>query len=126
MEINTLKPAAPAPTYTAPKRTDVAKETAPQSASAEYDSVTQNQQVNDLPKAEQQRLDTVIKSAHSFKNTYAVSDLKFTIFKDSSGQFITRFTSLKDGSVKYVPEPDMLQFMDSASERRAAILEMQA
>lgn len=127
MELNALKPATGAtPAFSAPKRTDVAKDIIPQSTNAEYDSVVQNQQVSDLPEAEKQRLDTVVKAAHSFRNAYAVSDLKFTIFKDASGQFITRFTSLKDGSVKYVPEPDILQFMENASDRRAALVEMQA
>ncbi|MEI7668846.1 MAG: hypothetical protein WCJ33_02040 [Pseudomonadota bacterium] len=49
------------------------------------------------------------KAALSFKNTYAVSDTEFTIFKDSSGQYITRYTSLRDGSVTYVPEPVLIR-----------------
>jgi hypothetical protein len=126
MEINALKPNSQPATYAAPKRSDVSKEAIPHSSNVEYDSVTQNQRVDELPKAEQQRLDTVVKAAHSFRNAYAVSDLKFTIFKDASGQFITRFTSLKDGSVKYVPEPDILQFMENASDRRAVLVEVQA
>lgn len=127
MELNALKPATGASSaFSVPKRTDVARDIVPHSTNAEYDSVVQNQQISDMPEAEKQRLDTVIKAAHSFRNAYAVSDLKFTIFKDASGQFITRFTSLKDGSVKYVPEPDILQFMENASDRRAALIEMQA
>ena len=34
-------------------------------------------------------------------NFYAVSDVSFTIFKDLDGDYVTRYTSLKDGSVKY-------------------------
>jgi hypothetical protein len=45
-----------------------------------------------------------------FTDTFAVSDKTFTIFKDSSGQYITRFTSLVDGSVTYLPEPEILKF----------------
>jgi hypothetical protein len=41
--------------------------------------------------------------ASSFKNTYAVSDKQFTIFKDATGKYITRYVSLRDGSVTYVP-----------------------
>jgi ABC-type Zn2+ transport system substrate-binding protein/surface adhesin len=39
----------------------------------------------------------------SLQDTYAVSDKKFTIFKDANGQYITRYISLRDGSVTYVP-----------------------
>lgn len=128
MEISAIKSTANStPAFSAPKRSDATKDLQqPQASSAAYDSVTQVQQVKDLPEAEKQRLDTVIKAAHSFRNSFVVSDLKFTIFKDNSGQFITRFTSLKDGSVKYVPEPDILQFMENAGDRRAALIEMQA
>lgn len=48
----------------------------------------------------------------SFRSEYAVSDSSFTIYKDSSGRFITRVTSLKDGSVSYYPEPEMLRRME--------------
>jgi hypothetical protein len=46
----------------------------------------------------------------NFKDVFVVGDSRFTIFKDVSGQFITRFTSLRDGTVTYVPEPDILRF----------------
>lgn len=42
-------------------------------------------------------------------NAYVVSDHSVTIFKDSTGQFITRLRNLKDGRVSYYPEPDMLR-----------------
>ena len=74
----------------------------------EFDPVTVQQQVPSAHAAEKQRLDTVLKAAKMFRDVYAVSDTSFSIFKDASGQFITRFTSLKDGSVTYIPEPDML------------------
>lgn len=38
---------------------------------------------------------------------FAVSDKRFTIYKQG-GQFFTRFTSLRDGSVQTIPEPHML------------------
>ncbi len=124
MEINALKPSAAGQNFPAPRRSETPS--IPQPTNATADVVVQNQQVTDLPKAEQQRLDTVIRAAQSFQNSYAVSDLKFTIFKDNSGQYITRFTSLKDGSVKYVPEPDILQFMQTNSDRKAAVIALQA
>ena len=44
---------------------------------------------------------------------FVVSDQRFTIFTDATGQLITRFTSLRDGSVTYVPEPDLLARLES-------------
>ena len=54
-------------------------------------------------------------AALSFKDTYAVSDTKFTIFKDATGQFITRYTSLRDGSVTYVPQPVLLRQIQAST-----------
>jgi hypothetical protein len=45
------------------------------------------------------------KAAVSFESTYAVSDTKFALYKDASGQLITRYVSLRDGSVTYLPAP---------------------
>lgn len=40
---------------------------------------------------------------------YPLGDQKFTIYKDTlSGQYVTRFTSLRDGSVTYYPARDVL------------------
>ncbi len=41
--------------------------------------------------------------ASSFRNDYAVSDKQFSIFKDATGKYITRYVSLRDGSITYVP-----------------------
>lgn len=61
-----------------------------------------------------------------FKDVYAVSDSTFTIFKDSSGQYITRYTSLRDGKVTYIPEPQMLQYMESRAQARQSLVEISA
>ena len=60
---------------------------------------------------ENKRLEQLQKAAQTmFKDVYAVSDTTFTIFKDATGQYITRFHSLRDGKVTYIPEPRMLQY----------------
>ncbi len=66
----------------------------------------------DLKRAEERRMAEIRKTVEreAFKETFAVRDNRFTIFKDTSGQIITRFTSLRDGSVTYVPEPEILRF----------------
>ena len=65
--------------------------------------------------AEQQRLQAIEQASRNFfKDVYAVSDTSFTIYKDQSGQFITRYTSLRDGKVTYVPEQTILQYAQLA------------
>lgn len=59
-----------------------------------------------------------------FKDVYAVRDNKFAIYKDSTGQFVTRFTNLRDGSVSYIPEPDMMQYLESRGQQRRALVKM--
>ncbi len=59
--------------------------------------------------AERRRLEAVQKAAQEIANTFVVSDKTFTIFKDITGQYITRFTSLRDGKVTYIPEPELLR-----------------
>ncbi len=61
-------------------------------------------------------------AALSFKNVYAVSDTDFSIFKDATGKYITRYVSLRDGSVTYIPEPTLLkQIQMHGSSGRIAI-----
>lgn len=81
----------------------------------------------DIPKAEQRRFERVKQASQSFfKDVYAVNDHTFTIFKDSTGQYITRFTSLRDGKVTYIPEPQLLQQMQSQRGVAEALIEIQA
>lgn len=74
---------------------------------------------------EMKRQEAVSRAAESFfKDVYAVSDTTFTIFKDSSGQYITRYTSLRDGKVTYIPEPDMMAYMERRMQAREALVEI--
>lgn len=63
----------------------------------------------DAAAAEHRRFEAVQRAARNVANLFVVSDRRFTIFKDSSGQYITRFTSLRDGQVTYIPEPELLR-----------------
>ena len=64
-----------------------------------------------VPDVEQQRYERLQRAAQQlFDNVYAVSDTTFSIFKDSTGQYVTRFTSLRDGRVTYIPEPKVLDY----------------
>lgn len=58
------------------------------------------------------RLALVNEGARNYvADTFVVSDTTFTIFKDPySGEYITRFRSLRDGTVTYVPEREVLNY----------------
>ncbi len=76
---------------------------------------------------EQKRYEQVAKAAEAyFKDLYAVSDTRFTIYKDATGQYITRYTSLRDGKVTYIPEPSLLQYMERNRSSRESLIEIQA
>jgi hypothetical protein len=66
--------------------------------------------------AEQQRFQAVQRLSQQMVDPYVVSDRTFTIFKDATGQYITRFTSLRDGKVTYIPEPNLFR-MGGESEK---------
>ena len=70
----------------------------------------------DQQMAERQRLQTVQRLSQQVSDIFVVSDRTFTIFKDATGQYITRFTSLRDGKVTYIPEPNLFR-MGGESEK---------
>ena len=123
MEINAVaKQAAPAPAFAAPKRAEAVKEVVqPQAANAEADPIVNEQQVKDLSHVEKQRLDTVIQGAQQMKRNMGATGQTFSIFKDSNGQFITRFTNKATGAVTYVPEPNILKFAESGNPSLVAV-----
>jgi hypothetical protein len=59
--------------------------------------------------AEQKRFEAVKAASQSAPNVYPLGDRTFTIFKDSSGQYVTRYYSMTTGKVSYVPEPETLK-----------------
>lgn len=77
----------------------------------------------DAQAAEQKRVEAVRRLSQDIANVYVVSDMKFTIFKDASGQYITRFTSLRDGKVTYIPEPTLFK---SGGSSTASLLSIEA
>ncbi len=70
--------------------------------------------------AEQKRFEALQKMAQNTANVYVVSDRTFSLFKDATGQYITRFTSLRDGKITYIPEPEM--FKQSHTSAEAAVV----
>ena len=87
---------------------------------------TDNSRPGNEPKpeaVEQRRYEQVTRAAEAFfKDVYAVSDMRFTIYKDTAGQYITRYTSLRDGKVTYIPEPTLLQYQRSRNQTRDSLI----
>lgn len=75
--------------------------------------------------AEQQRYERVAAAAQKVAgDPYPISDKSFTIFKDASGQYVTRYTSLRDGRVTYVPELKVLQQFEAQQASLKASLKL--
>jgi hypothetical protein len=81
------------------------------------DQVGYNAQV-----AEQKRADAVQALSQQAADNYVLGDQEFTIFKDVTGQYITRFTSLRDGKVTYFPEPVLYKAASSGGDSGPAPL----
>ncbi len=73
------------------------------------------------------RYEQLMRAAQSFfRDTFVVSDKTFAIFKDASGQYVTRYKSLRDGRVTYIPEQRLLQAFESSQRAQAAVLRIKA
>lgn len=104
-------PALPAPKAEAPIAAPLGGANVPE-VKAEEVPVT-----FDAKTAEDRRIAAIRRAAQQVANTYVVSDKTFSLFKDTTGQYITRFTSLRDGRVTYIPEPELFKMSGgSASE----------
>ena len=79
--------------------------------------------------AEQRRFDRVNQAAAALAgfDPYPISDKIFTIYKDASSQYVTRYTSLRDGRVTYIPEQRLLvAFEQKQAQLREAVLTLNA
>lgn len=75
----------------------------------------------ELPALGPSREERVAAALESIRNSFAVSDSRFTIFRDITGDFITRITSLRDGSVTTVPEKTLFELAVARDARFAEI-----
>ena len=64
---------------------------------------------------EQKRAEAVKVLSQQVANDFVLGDTSFTIFKDSTGKYITRFTSLRDGKVTYIPETSLYKLGSSSA-----------
>lgn len=70
--------------------------------------------------------EAAIRQAIERANLFVLSDQRFTIYKDISGQYITRFTSLRDGRVTYIPEPNVLSWLNQAGNSAEPMIRLDA
>jgi hypothetical protein len=70
----------------------------------------------DAQVAEQKRAAAVQEMSQQVADVYVLGDQSFTIFKDVTGQYITRFTSLRDGKVTYFPEPVIYKMSNATGD----------
>jgi hypothetical protein len=75
---------------------------------------------------DKQRADAVAQAATVVRDYFAVSDTRFTIFKNGSGEFITKFTSLRDGSITYFPEPELFKLYGKISGGSSSLFKTNA
>ena len=80
----------------------------------------------DAAAAEQARAATVQRLAQQIANVFVLGDSHFSLFKDSTGQYITRFTSLRDGKVTYIPEPTLFKMGSSSGMDTTQLLTIKA
>ena len=79
-----------------------------------------------VPDVEAQRVQKLQQAARQFfDDVYAVSDTTFSIFKDATGQYVTRFTSLRDGRVTYIPEPKIIEYASRRLQAAPAAIEIE-
>lgn len=93
---------------------------------AQQPVLPQAQTAFDAGAAEQTRLETIQRLAQQIANVYVIGDQTFSLFKDVTGQYITRFTSLRDGKVTYIPEPTLFKLSGASGGESAALLKIQA
>lgn len=68
----------------------------------------------------------VKQASKAMQNYYPLSDTTFSIYKDQTGQYITRFVNDRTGEVTYIPEPDVLAFLEKKRAMRQANLDVMA
>ncbi len=106
------------PSYTPPVPTTANTDSAPVIVPPKQPAPVQSSSATAVPTPDihAQYEAAIRQTVLSFKNFYAISDKEFSIFKDASGQYITRYVSLRDGTVTYTPAPVFIRNMQAAGE----------
>lgn len=100
---------------------------APADAPARSEDTAPEIQAPAVPSAqelERMRQAQAEQAARVIADYFVVSDVRFTIFKDASGQYVTRFTSLQDGTVHYIPEPNLIKLYAQLTGKDPSLLQL--
>lgn len=125
MDTNMVQISGAATSYQAPAAVPAVKVPSATGMFAPKNTQQPEEQKYDPKQSEQTRFDNMKAASQAMmSDIFVVSDTKFTIFKDSSGQLVTRFTSLRDGKISYYPEPEMLAYWDSRGANQKALVKM--
>lgn len=71
------------------------------------------------------RLDRVRGGAQMMKQALGSGET-FAIYRNGSGELVTRFTNRTSGIVRYIPEQSVIQFKEAIDRQRDAIIDTQA
>lgn len=84
--------------------------------SVPYPKIGGNGEGYDPVAADQARYEAVQRAARQrIANPSVLGVTTFSLFKDSTGQLITRFFNSQDGKVTYIPEPQLLSGSNGGS-----------
>lgn len=78
----------------------------------------------DAQSAEALRLENLKQAARNAPQP--LGSQAFTMFKDSSGQVITRFRDTNSGRVTYIPEPNLLRLANASAGSAQSLLNITA
>jgi hypothetical protein len=114
-------PASPAPVASASAQPDTAQ-------LVNTANVAQPQASYNAQAAEQTRYQANQQMAQHVQiaNPYVVGDQEFSLFKDATGQYITRYVNLKSGKVTYIPEPTLFKMHSDSGGQSQPLLNIQA
>lgn len=99
----------------------------PEPSVVPQESSTPEKEINITPQqAEEARFEAIQQAARAYADIYAVSDVKFTIYRGPTGEYITRYTNLQTGEVRQIPEQDLLELLASRGGSEGVLLNTQA
>jgi hypothetical protein len=76
--------------------------------------------------ADEKQYQVIRRASEDLANFFVVGDSSVAIFKDATGQYVTRYTSLRDGKVTYIPQPKLMSLHASQNFDSASLVKIEA
>ncbi len=126
MDINPVRNGSASQNYAQHvKSADVSSDVVHRQPEAAYVAVQESDVASSVEKSEASRKALVDRASQKLARVLPSSET-FIIFKNNSGEFITRITNKDTGTVRYLPEPKLVQFLDDILGNDSAVVELQA